>query len=127
MFKLIHTDKLYETIKNYKKQGYKMLLSIVCSDVTEDIEKLFELTYILYNLDLKHSKYFKVRINCVAPSICDIFKSANFEEREIYDLFGIFFENHPDLERILMVEGCYGHPLRKDYIDKEQRLSWQSL
>jgi len=49
------------------------------------------------------------------PSVESIWKIANWYEREVYDLFGIRFENHPDLRRILLWEGYEGHPLRKDY------------
>ncbi|CAK9295535.1 unnamed protein product [Gordionus sp. m RMFG-2023] len=48
-------------------------------------------------------------------SICSIFEGANWFEREIYDLFGVFFTNHPDLRRILTDYGFQGHPLRKDF------------
>ncbi len=49
------------------------------------------------------------------PSLTSIYHSANFQEREVWDLFGIHFEGHPDLRRILLWEGFEGHPLRKDY------------
>jgi NADH-quinone oxidoreductase subunit C len=54
------------------------------------------------------------------PSVCDLWKSANWMEREVYDMFGIKFRGHPDLRRILMYEEFVGYPLRKDY-PKEKR------
>jgi NADH-quinone oxidoreductase subunit C len=49
------------------------------------------------------------------PSITGLFPGANWDEREIYDLFGVVFEGHPDMRRILMPEDFEGHPLRRDY------------
>lgn len=51
-------------------------------------------------------------------SVCDIWKTAEFHEREVYDLFGIKFNNHPDLRRILLEDDWVGYPLRKDYTDE---------
>jgi NADH-quinone oxidoreductase subunit C len=53
--------------------------------------------------------------HCEVESLCDLWKSANFMEREVWDMYGIRFRNHPDLRRILMYDEFKGHPLRKDY------------
>lgn len=83
-----------------------------------------EITYIL-NSDKYNTK---CAISCSTTdeidSICDIFKSANFDEREIYDLFGINFKNHPNLKRILLPESFIGHPLKKGYKMEDERLKW---
>ena len=54
--------------------------------------------------------------NCTIPSVVSVFRSAEFQEREIYDLFGIVFTGHPDLRRILMWDEFADHPMRKDYV-----------
>lgn len=60
------------------------------------------------------------RANPVAPSLVCVYRGAEFQEREVYDLYGVTFENHPDLRRILMWEGFQGHPMRKDYVPENQ-------
>ena len=60
------------------------------------------------------------RANPVIASVTPIWRGAEFQEREVYDLFGVIFEGHPDLRRILMWEGFKGHPMRKDYVPEDQ-------
>lgn len=77
----------------------------------------FEVVYLLTSLGSKERIVIKVRLNDGErlPSIADIFGSAEWLEREAFDMFGIRFDNHPDMRRILMVEDFDGHPLRKDF------------
>jgi len=77
----------------------------------------FEVVYTLCSLDRKERIRLKIRVSESesVSSVESIWKAANWLEREVYDLFGIRFENHPDLRRILLWEGFEGHPLRKDY------------
>ena len=77
----------------------------------------FGVAYLLYSMKNNERLRLKTRIGegeSVA-SVESIWKAADWLEREVYDLFGIYFENHPDLRRILLWEGYEGHPLRKDY------------
>ena len=60
------------------------------------------------------------RANPTVASVTPIWRGAEYQEREAYDLFGVIFENHPDLRRILMREGFAGHPMRKDYVVEDQ-------
>jgi NADH:ubiquinone oxidoreductase subunit C len=58
------------------------------------------------------------RENPVLDTVSDIWKTADFLEREVYDLLGINFKNHPDMRRIFLEENFPGHPLRKDFVDE---------
>jgi NADH-quinone oxidoreductase subunit C len=81
-------------------------------------EPRFQITYHILSLRLKQRVRLVVRLNGDTPSlnsITDVWPSANFYEREIFDLFGVRFGGHPNLVRIMMPEDWQGHPLRKDY------------
>ena len=80
----------------------------------------FEVAYLLSSLEHNHSLMVKARCydreNPALPSVVGVWQGADFQEREIYDLFGIMFEGHPNMKRIFLWDGFDGHPLRKDYI-----------
>lgn len=79
----------------------------------------FEVVYQLYSIPLKHRVRLKVRIgegsDCWVPTATNHWFAANWAEREAWDLYGVRFDGHPDLRRILMYDEFVGHPLRKDY------------
>ncbi|MCC6443940.1 MAG: NADH-quinone oxidoreductase subunit C [Armatimonadetes bacterium] len=78
----------------------------------------FEVVYHLLSLTLNRRVRLKVRVpeeDVRVPSVTAVWPTANWHERECYDMFGIVFDGHPDLRRILMPEDWEGHPLRKDY------------
>ena len=84
-----------------------------------DYKDTLGVVYHLYSIHLNHKLVLKVkldRIKPIVPSIERIWKTANWHEREVYDMFGIEFEGHPNLERILCPDDWEGFPLRKDYI-----------
>jgi NADH/F420H2 dehydrogenase subunit C len=83
-----------------------------------------EVVYHLFSMQARHELLLKVRVARDAPclpSVAGIWSAANWHERETYDLFGVTFEGHPDLRRIMMTEDWHGHPLRKDYVYEEPR------
>lgn len=103
-------------LKNQIQYQYKMLACISGVDLIEKKYRFclsYELLSLVYNTRLR----VKIFLNEIAhiPSLYSIFINSNWWEREIWDLFGIYFINHPDLRRILTDYGFEGHPLRKDF------------
>lgn len=83
-----------------------------------DQETHLEVAYHMLSLETKQDYCFKVKTEREAaaiPSVTPVWPTANWNEREIYDLLGIHFHGHPDLRRIMMPDDWVGHPLRKDY------------
>jgi NADH-quinone oxidoreductase subunit C len=81
-------------------------------------EPRFEVVYHLHSVELKQRVRLKCRVYGADPaieSVTSVWRGANWYEREVFDLFGINFLNHPDLRRIMMPDDWEGHPLRKDY------------
>src|SRR5574341_86612 len=77
----------------------------------------FDISYHMYSIPTNHRLRLKVRVNEdeTVTSVTSVWSTANWHEREIFDMFGVKFDNHPDLRRILMSDDWVGHPLRKDY------------
>ena len=101
-----------------------------CVDVTAvhypEREKQFDLVWILYSFARNERIRVKTMIadGETVPSAVSIWATANWLEREVYDMFGIRFDGHPDLKRILLPDGWKGHPLRKDYGIIQQDQEW---
>jgi len=84
-----------------------------------DYKDSLGVVYHLYSVPLKHKLVLKVKLDRnkpIVPTIERVWKTANWHERETFDMFGIEFEGHPDLERILCPDDWEGYPLRKDYV-----------
>src|SRR5690606_2595512 len=95
---------------------FKQLVDVTCVDYPSRPLR-FELVYNL--LSLKHNLRLRVKLSAddetPVPSCTGVFRSANWPEREVWDLYGVFFSDHPDRRRILTDYGFEGHPLRKDF------------
>ena len=96
--------------------NFDQLIDITAVDYPEKKFR-FEVIYLLLSTDLNQRLMIKTKIGEgeYLPTSVNIFKSANWSEREIWDMFGIFFSDHPDLRRLLTDYGFEGHPLRKDF------------
>ena len=98
----------------------------ILSDLTAlDIpkENKIQIVYHLYSYTPKNQIVLKVDLSRDDPRIATVekvWKVANWLEREVFDLFGVFFEGHSDLRRIMLPEDWVGHPLRKDYVEQEE-------
>ncbi|RPG96983.1 MAG: NADH-quinone oxidoreductase subunit C [Candidatus Pelagibacter sp. TMED165] len=119
LFLDVNPDELLNVIiflKSNDNCKFRQLIDIAGVDFPQE-EKRFKLIYLLlshqYNLRLKLSINFKSEQKI--SSITKVFPSANWMEREVFDMYGIKFKNHPDLRRILTDYGFKGHPLRKDF------------
>ncbi len=108
--------EIVQFLKSNEKCKFKQLIDIAGVDYPDN-EKRFQLVYLFLshenNVRIKLS--IKFEIDQVINSITKIFPSANWMEREVFDMYGIRFKNHPDLRRILTDYGFKGHPLRKDF------------
>tara|TARA_B100000579_G_scaffold101895_1_gene81103 strand:- start:77 stop:667 length:591 start_codon:yes stop_codon:yes gene_type:complete len=115
----INVEDLLDTIlslKTGKDTKFRQLIDVTAVDYPEN-KKRFKLVYLLLSHELNHRivlSYF-VNENQQVPSLTKIFPSANWIEREIFDMYGIKFTDHPDLRRILTDYGFEGYPLRKDF------------
>ena len=133
--------KLLETLvllKNTETLNFSQLTDLTAVDYPDRLQR-FELVYQL--LSIENNK--RVRIICsindgqIVPSVTGIYKSAEWPEREVWDMYGLFFSDHPDLRRLLTDYGFEGHPLRKDfpltgyvevrYDDIEKRVAYQPV
>ena len=115
----INDSDLVDTVQFLKSNEtckFKQLIDIAGVDYPEN-EKRFELVYLFlsHENNTRIKLLIKFDVNQSINSITKIFSSANWMEREVFDMYGIKFKNHPDLRRILTDYGFKGHPLRKDF------------
>jgi len=119
LYILIDEDDLLDVVmllKTNKNTKFRQLIDITAIDYPEN-QKRFKLVYLFLSHEFNHRIVLSYFINETdqIPSLTNIFPSANWMEREIFDMYGIKFSNHPDLRRILTDYGFEGFPLRKDF------------
>ena len=102
------------------------LMDLTAVDYMDRKPQRFEVVYHLYSSKHNHRVRLKIPVDeddCLVDTLDRLYKSANWFEREVWDLYGIKFKGHPNMKRILLYEEFKGHPLRKDYpINKRQPL-----
>jgi len=112
------------TLKEYSDFDFDMLISVTAVDymdsnfMSRPVTDRFDLVYNFLSIGNFNRLLIKVAVSetkAEAPTLTGLYESANFMEREVWDMYGIKFVDHPDLRRILMYDEFEGHPLRKDY------------
>lgn len=123
---VVAADKILDVLRYLRDiEGYDFLSNLTCVDykgyggkLRNEISERLEVVYSLYSTRRGGgpiSLHVRVPADDTVPSVTDIFPGANLQEREVYDLFGVTFDGHPNLRRILLWDGFNGHPMRKDW------------
>jgi NADH-quinone oxidoreductase subunit C len=116
---VVNKESLF-AVAGYLKTTPGLDFDYLAAITAVDYYDYFEVVYQLTSLQHNHSLVIKTRCygrdNPSLPSVVSLWRGADFQEREIYDLMGISFDGHPNMKRIFLWEGFQGHPLRKDYL-----------
>ena len=116
---VVKAESLFN-VAAYLKNSPELDFDYLCNLTAIDYFDYFELVYQLTSLKNNHSLVLKTRCygrdKPSAPSVVSLWRGADYQEREVYDLMGINFTGHPNLKRIVLWEGFDGNPLRKDYL-----------
>ena len=120
--KLVIKSDLVKTLDFIKNNyHFDVLKNITAVDLKDEG---VELIYHLFNIADEENLLVSILVKDEAESVCKIFDSAVADEKEIYDLFGIKFVGNEELKRLYMPETWIGHPLKKDYVENDERLNW---
>jgi NADH-quinone oxidoreductase subunit C len=113
-------EQIHEVLEFLRRRGFDLLVDITCVDYLRyrGAENRFGLAYVLTNTETNERLVVRTYLNepdLVVPSVTRLWEGANWMEREVWDMYGIRFDGHPDLRRILLPEEFAAFPLRKDY------------
>lgn len=130
---VVKREGFLEVVKALREEGYNHLIDLCGVDYLnfkpEKKDERFEVVYHFYSIEKRALLRVKVPIpenDCWQYSLAPLWKTANWFERECFDMFGIKFKGHPDLRRLLMPEDWEGYPLRKDYpLFLEEEKEWK--
>ncbi len=125
----LQKEKIVEVsqfLKDEPSLDMDFLMDLTAVDYMDRKPQRFEVVYHFYSSKHNHRVRLKVPVDeddCLVDTLTSLYKSANWYEREVWDLYGIKFKGHPNMKRILLYEEFKGHPLRKDYpVNKRQPL-----
>ena len=121
-------ERIVEVCRFLKEKQHFVRLSGITGVDWLPADPRFEVVYLLHSIDRNQRLRLKCWVseaNCEIDSVTGVWRSANWYEREVFDMFGVRFRNHPDLMRILMPTDWEGHPLRKDYPVHGHKYSYQ--
>ena len=117
---IVIESKSLHQVAEYLKNNTEFDFNYLANLTSVDYMDYFEVVYNLISLNHNHSLTLKTRCydreNPVVPSVVNLWRTADYQEREIYDLMGITFSGHPNMKRLFLWEGFEGHPLRRDYL-----------
>jgi len=120
--KLIIKSDVFKTLNFIKENyGFELLKDIKAVDLKE---LGIELIYHQYNIEDEENLCVSIIVKDEAESVSSVFDSAVADEKEIYDLFGVNFIGNDELKRLYMPDSWEGHPLKKDYVENDERLNW---
>ena len=121
---IVDSNKICELsnfLKDYSDLNFGFLTSITAVDYIEYFQVVYHLLSMKFNRSLILKTNLYDRETPSIQSVVEVWKGAELQEREIWDLFGIKFGEHPNMKRVLLWEGFDGHPLRKDFLGQEEQ------
>jgi NADH-quinone oxidoreductase subunit C len=126
---VVESAIITEVLEQMRDEGFDYCVDLTAVHYPKREKAEFEVVYILYSFAKNTRVRVKTQIadGASVPSVVGIWPTTNWLEREVFDMFGIRFEGHPDLKRILMPEEWKGHPLRKDYDILKQDQEWVQI
>ena len=111
-----YLHRVMEYLKNTAELDFNYLANLTSVDYTDYFEVVYHLVSITHNHNLVIKTRCYDREKPVVDSVYDLWRSADYQEREVYDLMGIYFKGHPNMKRLFLWDDFVGHPLRRDYL-----------